>query len=78
VHLDSLPVDFERPQTLEHDVDLVVVVGLLTVRFGCDQDVDAELEPRRLVNDFVAATSPSLARRISTVCALEIISSSRA
>jgi hypothetical protein len=43
--LDHLTLDVERAPTLEDDIDLVVIVRLLTIRFGCDEHVDADLEP---------------------------------
>jgi hypothetical protein len=51
---DPLAFDVQDAAALDDDVDLVVCVRLLTVGLRCDQDVDAELEPRRLVNDSVA------------------------
>jgi len=45
----------EHPASFEDDVDLVVFVGLLAVGFGSNEDVDAELLARRLVDDLVAA-----------------------
>src|SRR5436853_583576 len=53
VHRDALALDVEHARALEHDVDLVVVVRLLPVRLGRDEDVDAELETRRLVDDLI-------------------------
>ena len=38
-----LALDVELPGSLEHHVDLVVVVRLLPVRLRCDEHVDAEL-----------------------------------
>jgi len=48
-----------RTTTSENDVELVVLVRLLAIRLRGDEDVDAHLEPRRLVNDFVAAVAGS-------------------
>ena len=52
-HLRSL--HRQDAAAFEHDVHLVVLVGLLVVRFGRAQHVDAELEARRIVDDLVAA-----------------------
>jgi gamma-glutamyltranspeptidase / glutathione hydrolase len=49
-------LDLEHATALQHDVDLVLVVRLLPVRLRRDEDVDAELEARRAVDDLVAAT----------------------
>ena len=54
-HLERLALHFERPAPLEHDVHLVVLVRLLAVGLRRDEDVDADLEPRRAVDDLVAA-----------------------
>ena len=62
-HEDRLPrgdgergaLDREDAAPLEDDVDLVVVVRLLPVGLGRHEHVDAELEPRRRVDDLVAA-----------------------
>src|SRR5262245_27026395 len=48
-------LDLECPPALEHDVELVVFMRLLPVGFGCDEDVDADLEAWGLVHDLVAA-----------------------
>ncbi len=48
-------LDLEHAGSLEHDVDLVVLVRLLAIRLGRDQHVDANLEPGRGVHDLVAA-----------------------
>ena len=53
--LDLLALDLEHASPLEHDVDLVVDVRLLPVGLGRDEHVDADLEPRRLVDDLVPA-----------------------
>jgi hypothetical protein len=50
-----LTLDLERPAALEHKVDLVVLVGLLTIRLGRDEHVHADLDPVRLVHHLVAA-----------------------
>src|SRR5436190_3408170 len=55
LHRDRLALDVEHAASLQHNVDLVVSVGLLPVRLRCDKDADAELESRRLVHDLVAA-----------------------
>src|SRR4051812_49273560 len=59
VDRDALVSDLEDAGALEPDVDLVVGVGLLAVRVGSDEDVDAELQPFRLVDDLVAAACVS-------------------
>ena len=41
----------------EHDVDLVVHMRLLAVGLRRDEHVDADLEPGRLVDDLVPASS---------------------
>ena len=58
--------DLEHAAALEHDVDLVLVVRLLAIGLGCDEDVDADLEPRRAVHDFVPAATldQAAARRV--------------
>src|SRR4051812_18614791 len=55
--LDGIPFDLERSLTLEDDVDLVVFMGLLSVRLRGDEDVDPKLELLRTVDDLVAACS---------------------
>src|ERR1700745_3987808 len=61
-------LDLERSGALEHDVDLVVLVRLLPVGLGSDEDVDAELEAGRFVHDLVAAAScPQALERVSCV-----------
>ena len=50
-------LDLEDAASLEHDVDLVLVVGLLPVGLRGDEDVHADLEPRRAVHDLVAAAA---------------------
>jgi len=47
-------LDFENAATLENDVDLVELVGLLAVRFGRDEHVHADLQTRRRVDDLVS------------------------
>src|SRR6266511_5966172 len=54
---NGLAFDREDPPTLEHEVELVVLVRLLAVRLRRDEDVDADLEPRRAVNDLVATVT---------------------
>src|SRR5262249_53503043 len=49
-------LDLEHAAALEHDVDLVLLVRLLPVGLGRHQHVDADLEPRRRVDDLVSAT----------------------
>ena len=53
----ALVSDLEDAAALEDDVDLVFVVRLLSVRLGGDEHVDADLEPRRAVDDVVAAAT---------------------
>jgi hypothetical protein len=55
LHRHWLAFDLEHAASLEDDVDLVVLVRLLVVGLRGDEDVDAELEARRLVDDLVAA-----------------------
>ena len=50
-----LALDLEGSFAFEHDVDLVVGVRLLPVRFRGNQDVDADLEAGRLVDDLIAS-----------------------
>ena len=50
------PRDVEDAVAVEHDVHLVVVVGLLPVGLRRDEHIDAELEARGLVHDLVAAS----------------------
>ncbi len=52
---DRLPHHLEDAAAFERNVDLVVLVWLLAVGLGSDEDVDADLEPRRLVDDLVTA-----------------------
>src|SRR5262245_27592572 len=54
-HLDRLTLDHQDAAALEHVVELVVGMRLLAVRLRRDENVDADLEPRRLVDDLVAA-----------------------
>jgi hypothetical protein len=51
-----LALDLQRAGALEHDVELVVLVRLLTIRLGRDQDVDADLETGGVVDDLVPST----------------------
>ena len=55
LEVDLLAFDLEPPAAVEDDVELVPVVRLLAVGLGGDEDVDADLEPRRSVDDLVAA-----------------------
>ena len=60
-------LDLENAASLEHDIDLVFVVGLLAVGLRGDEDVDADLEPRRAVDDLVApATRSTSAWRVAS------------
>ena len=59
VHIDLLPFDLEGSAALQHDVDLVVLVRLLTVGLGRHEHVYPELETRRLVDDLVASAGGS-------------------
>jgi hypothetical protein len=47
----------EHATSLEHDVDLVVLVRLLRVGLGRDEYVHSELEPWRPVHDLVTAAA---------------------
>jgi hypothetical protein len=61
--LKRLSADVQLPASFEHDVHLVVRVRLLAVGLRRDQNVDADLEPRALVDDLIAAArllEPSL------------------
>ena len=53
--LDRLGLRPPGCRALEHDVDLVVGMGLLMVGLGSDENVDADFEAGRLVDDLVAA-----------------------
>jgi hypothetical protein len=53
--LNRLSADVQLPASFEHDVHLVVGVRLLAVGLRRDQNVDADLEPRALVDDLIAA-----------------------
>ena len=53
VQLKQLALELQGAAALEHDIDLVVVVGLLAIRLGRHEDIDAELEAWRLVHDLV-------------------------
>src|SRR5204862_7781539 len=55
LHRHTLVSNLEHAGAVEPDVDLVVGVRLLAVRLRGDEDVDAELEPGRLMDDLVAA-----------------------
>ena len=48
-------LDLEDAASLEHDVDLVFVMGLLPIGLWSDEHVHADLESRRAVHDLVAA-----------------------
>ena len=50
-------VDLERSAAFEHHIDLVVGVRLLLVWLWSGENVDAELEARRFVGEFVLACS---------------------
>jgi hypothetical protein len=56
-HRHLLTLHLEQPRALEHDVELVVLVRLLTIGLGCNQHVDTHLEPDGLVHDRVTAVS---------------------
>ncbi len=53
------PLDVQRASSFQDDVHLVVSMRLLAVRLRRHQNVDADLEPGRLINDLVAAPAPS-------------------
>jgi hypothetical protein len=55
--LDLLSLDLEHAASFEHDVDLIVLVRRLAVRFGRNQHVDADLEAGRAVDDLIAAVA---------------------
>jgi hypothetical protein len=52
---DRLALHGQDAATLDHDVELVVLMRLLTVGLGRDEHVDADLEARRAVHDLIAA-----------------------
>ena len=52
------PLDVQRASSFQDDVHLVVSMRLLAVRLR-RQNVDADLEPGRLMNELVAASAPS-------------------
>ena len=54
IELEQIALQLQGAAALQHDVDLVVLVGLLAIRLGGHEHVDAELEARRLVHDLVA------------------------
>jgi hypothetical protein len=54
---ERLSLDREHAPALEHDVELVVLVRLLAIRLRRNEDVDPDLQPRRTVNDLVAAVA---------------------
>jgi hypothetical protein len=53
--LEPLCLDVEHATSIEHDVDLVVLVRLLPVRLRSNEDVDVDLHGRRVVDDLVTA-----------------------
>src|SRR5262245_41678435 len=55
-HRDILALDLENAAAFEDDVELVVVVRLLTIGLGCDQNVDAQLEAGGFVDDLVPSS----------------------
>jgi gamma-glutamyltranspeptidase/glutathione hydrolase len=65
--LDAL--DVEHAAALEHDVDLVELVGLLSIGLGRDEYVDPDLEAGRRVDDLVTATT--LGERLSRLVHVE-------
>jgi hypothetical protein len=48
-------LDLERAASVEDDVDHVILVRFLPIGLRRDEDVDAELEAARAVDDLVAA-----------------------
>jgi len=50
-------LDLEDAASFEHDVDLVLVMGLLPIGLRRDEHVHADLEPRRAVHDLVTTAS---------------------
>src|SRR5207248_8317515 len=55
--LDLLTLDLERASAFEDDVDLVVLMRRLAVGLRRDEDVDADLESGRAVDDLVPAVA---------------------
>jgi hypothetical protein len=55
----GLSLDREHAPALQNDVELVVLVRLLAIRLRRNEDVDPDLQPRRAVNDLVAAVAGS-------------------
>src|SRR5262245_23041299 len=49
-------LDLQHAVSLEHDVDLVVLVRLLAIGLRCDEHIHADLEPGGLVDDLVPST----------------------
>lgn len=57
IDIYGLAFDREHSSSFEHEVNLVVFVRLLPVRLRRDEDVDADLESRRAVDDLVASAA---------------------
>jgi hypothetical protein len=57
LELDLFVFDLERAPAFEHDVDLVPFMRLLAIRLGGDENVNADLQTRRLVHDLVATVT---------------------
>ena len=53
-HSSLLPLYLQHTRALEADVHLVVLVRLLPVRLGSDENVDPELEAGGFVDNLVA------------------------
>jgi hypothetical protein len=53
--LDRLPVDGENAVPFYDHVDLVVLVRSLPIGLRSDQDIDADLEPWRRMDDLIAS-----------------------
>ena len=65
----------EDTASFEHDVDLILVVRLLPIGLRSNEDVDADLEPRRAVHDLVAAAA--LDQRLARCVDVERVGGSR-
>jgi hypothetical protein len=51
-----LAFNIEYAAAVEYDVQLVVVVWLLSIGLRCDEDVHADLEARREMDDLIATS----------------------
>lgn len=66
--LELLSVDVKRAGALEDDVDRIVRVRPLLVRLRRYKHIDADLEPRRFVDNLVAAVGGTKVRS----CAVDV------